>query len=145
MADHRDAIAALIYAYAESLDAGDLDAVARLFAQATLRSDGYPEVRRGSAQVLDLYQQMVQLYDGKPCTKHVTSNLVIDVDESGAAANARSYYTVFQARPELPLQAIIGGRYHDRFTRNDGEWRFADRLIFVDLVGDLRFHLKLSL
>jgi len=143
--DHRDAIAALIRLYAERLDGGDLEGVARLFSHATVRSDGRPEVRRGSAQVLDLYRRMVQLYDGKPCTKHVTTNFIIQLDEPGSSGFARSYYTVFQARPELPLQPIIAGRYHDRFSRVDGGWRFADRLIFVDLVGDLRFHLRRSL
>jgi hypothetical protein len=145
MPAHREAIAALIHSYAELLDGGDLEGVARLFAHATVRSDGRPEVRRGSAQVLDLYRTMVQLYDGKPCTKHVTTNLTIEVDEPGSSATARSYYAVFQARPELPLQPVIAGRYHDRFSLAGGSWRFADRLIFVDLVGDLRFHLRRSL
>ena len=142
MRDHREAIAALIHSYAELLDDGDLEGVARLFAHATLRSDGVPEVRRGSAQVLDVYRSMVRLYDGRPSTKHVTTNLAIEVDAPGTLASARSYYTVFQARPGLSLQPIIAGRYHDRFSRAGGSWRFADRLIFVDLVGDLSFHLR---
>ena len=85
------------------------------------------------------------LYDGKPCTKHVTTNLIIEVDESGKTATVRSYYTVLQARPELPLQIIIAGHYHDRFARIDGAWCFTDRLIFIDLMGDLRYHLKFNL
>jgi len=139
--DH-DAIAALIYAYAERLDAGDFDGVARLFAHGTLRSNKRPEVRRGSAQVVEVYRGTVALYDGIPSTKHVITNVVIDVDNAAGSASGRSYFTVLQARPELPLQVIIAGRYHDRFARVDGAWCFADRLILVDLVGDLRFHLK---
>ena len=46
-------------------------------------------------------------------------------------------------RPPVSL-AIIAGRYHDRFARVDGTWQFADRLIFIDLLGDLRFHLKFA-
>ena len=49
---------------------------------------------------------------------------------------------MLQARPDLPLQMIIAGRYHDAFARVDGAWRFTDRLIFSDLVGDLSHHLK---
>jgi hypothetical protein len=37
---------------------------------------------------------------------------------------------------------IIAGRYHDAFATIDGEWRFTDRLIFSDLVGDLSHHLR---
>jgi hypothetical protein len=140
-----EAIAALVYEYAERVDAGEFESVADLFCHATFRSDRRPHGQRGRDEVLDLFQSTVALYDGRPCTKHVTTNLVIDVDGPSGKASARSYYSVLQARPELPLQVIIAGRYHDRFERVDGVWRFADRLVFVDLVGDLRFHLKRSL
>jgi hypothetical protein len=56
---------------------------------------------------------------------------------------ARSYFTVFQALPDFPLQPIIAGRYHDAFERVDGTWRFADRLILSDLIGDLSRHLRM--
>jgi 3-phenylpropionate/cinnamic acid dioxygenase small subunit len=138
-----DAIANLIYAYAERLDAGDFEAVAEMFAHATFRSNSRPEVRRGSAAVLDVYRATVTLHEnGTPCTKHVTTNLMIDVDAGGRTASARCYFTVLQARPELPLQAIIAGRYQDAFALFDGVWCFTDRLVLVDLLGDLRFHLK---
>lgn len=140
-ADH-DAVAKLVHAYAERLDEGDLDGVAELLRDATLRSDRRPEGRRGREDILRLYRDTVALYDGKPSTKHVTTNLVIEV--TGDAATARSYFTVLQARPELPLQPVIAGRYHDRFSRTSGTWRFAERLILVDLVGDLRYHLKVA-
>ena len=55
-------------------------------------------------------------------------------------AVARSYFTVFQAPPDFPLQPIVIGRYHDAFARVDGAWRFADRL--SDLIGDLSRHLR---
>jgi 3-phenylpropionate/cinnamic acid dioxygenase small subunit len=137
-----DTITALIYLYAERLDAGDFEGVARLFAGATFRSDRRAETRRGRDEVLTLFRNTVALYDGRPCTKHVTTNLIIDVDQQGATASARSYYTVLQARPELALQVVIAGRYHDRFEKVESVWRFTDRFVFVDLVGDLRFHLR---
>jgi 3-phenylpropionate/cinnamic acid dioxygenase small subunit len=137
-----EAIAALIYSYAERIDAGDFEALAQLFARATLRTDGRPDIRRGVDEVRALYRKRVALHDGKPSTKHVTTNVIIEIEADGANAAARSYFTVLQARPQLPLQVIIAGRYHDRFARAGGSWYFTDRLIFVDLVGDLRFHLK---
>ena len=134
-----DAIATLVYGYAERVDAGDLDGVAALFAHATYRSDR-GGAYTGAAEVAAVLQRLVLLYDGVPRTRHVTSNLTIAVD--GAAATARSYFTVLQATAELPLQPIVAGRYHDRFERADGVWRFADRLVLMDLVGDLRRHLR---
>ena len=142
MTDDHDAIARLVYAYAERLDTGDFEALADLFADATLHSNRSDVIRRGRDEALALYRSTVTLYDGIPCTKHVITNLVIDVEPGGEAASARSYFTVLQARPELPLQVIIAGRYQDRFARSQGRWQFADRLILVDLASDLRRHLN---
>ena len=142
MIDDRDAIARLVYAYAERLDAGDLEGVATLFAAATLRSNQRATVRRGHSEVLSLFRDTVLLYDGLPCTKHVITNLVVDLASDAGAAASHCDFTVLQARPELPLQPVLAGRYHDRFTRRDGAWHFADRLILVDLVGNLRWHAR---
>jgi len=136
----REAIAALVHAYAERLDTGDLDGVAALFADATYGRAGGP-LRRGTAEVRSALA-VVKLHDGVPRTKHVITNLVIDVDEAAGAATARSYFTVLQAAPSLPLQPILAGRYHDRFARAGDGWRFRERVIHVDLVGELREHLR---
>jgi hypothetical protein len=138
----RAAVARLIFDYAERIDAGDLAGVAALFEHATyrsLRGGSY----RGSAAVLEVLQRVVILHaDGTPRTKHLTTNLVIDVDEAAGTATARSYFTVLQATDALALQPIVAGRYHDRFVRDAGRWRFEDRLIFMDLVGEMREHLR---
>jgi 3-phenylpropionate/cinnamic acid dioxygenase small subunit len=144
MASDHDAIATLIYTYAERLDAGDLEGVAALFARATMRSNLRPDVRSGSQAALETFRNSVALYDGVPCTKHMTTNVLVDIDAQQGTATARSYFSVLQARPELPLQVVIAGRYHDQFARTDALWHFTDRMIYVDLAGDLRFHLKRS-
>jgi 3-phenylpropionate/cinnamic acid dioxygenase small subunit len=138
------AIAALIHRYAELVDGGDFDGVGRLFADATYRSER-GGCYQGAAAVQEVLRRLIIVYDGTPRTKHVTTNVTIQVDAAASGATARSYYTVFQATAELPLQAIIAGRYHDRFACADGVWRFVDRMIFVDLVGDLRWHLRGSI
>ena len=59
-----EAITPLIMAYAERLDAGDLDGVAALFADV--------------------------LYDGIPCTRHVVTNLTTAQDSPWTARPARA-------------------------------------------------------
>jgi ketosteroid isomerase-like protein len=135
-------ITALIHEYAERLDSGDLDGVAALFEHATWGSPGRGEPVRGAAQVRRGYDGVILHEDGTPSTKHVISNVAVDAREGAETASARSYFTVLQARPDLPLQPIITGRYHDRFERVDGEWRFAERMIMPDLIGDLSRHLR---
>ena len=139
--DDVEAIRALIHEYAERIDAGDLDGLAELFADATWSSPGRGKPLRGAQQVRRACDGVI-LYDGIPGTKHVISNVTIELSDDGTAAAARSYFTVLQARPDLPLQTIIAGRYHDRFERVDGRWRFADRQIIPDLIGDLSRHMR---
>jgi hypothetical protein len=38
--------------------------------------------------------------------------------------------------------APVSGRYHDRFERRHGQWRFAERRVRVDLAGDVSRHLR---
>ena len=146
MSDNAREIENLIYTYAERLDAGDLDGVAQLFTHGRISSmeDGPPEtVFSGSAGVRQLYEQVVRLYDdGTPKTKHITTNVCINVDEPSGTAQSRSYYCVAQATSKLPLQVIVTGRYRDTFHRIDGVWWFETRIMFVDQIGDISQHLK---
>jgi hypothetical protein len=143
MNDPRLDIEYLVLAYAERLDLGDLDGVADLFAHATYRAESPSgtTVLTGTAEVRRVYDMLI-LYDGSPRTKLVTTNLIVDVDEVAGTATCRSYFTVLQATDGLPLQPIVAGRYHDTFERAADRWRFADRLILTDLVGDISHHLR---
>ena len=57
---------------------------------------------RGREAVEKIFRAMVRVYeDGTPRTKHVTTNIRIDVDDDAGTAEAHSYVTVFQALPDL--------------------------------------------
>ncbi|MCE2390559.1 MAG: nuclear transport factor 2 family protein [Proteobacteria bacterium] len=152
-AEARHAISALIYGYADALDTGDLDGVAGYFEHCVIRVHDTGDTFEGTAGVREMFARHTAYYDSEgladpespqshPHTKHVTTNLVIEVDDGGGSARARSYFTVLQARPGFPLQIVIAGRYHDRFECIDGEWRFSERVEFCDLMGDLSHHLR---
>jgi 3-phenylpropionate/cinnamic acid dioxygenase small subunit len=146
MTDSALEITNLIYTYAELLDAGNLDAVAGLFAHGRIGGveNGPPEtVFTGTARVRQMYEMATRIYeDGTPKTKHNTSNVQLTIDEAAGTARSRSYYCVTQATPELPLQVIVTGHYKDTFHRLDGVWWFDSRTMFVDQVGDVSHHLK---
>jgi hypothetical protein len=146
-ADDRDEIAALLFSYAERIDAGDFAGVADLLADAELTFEGYDTVVRGRNDVQSLYERgTIRHNDGTPCTKHVTTNVIVEVTPTGRTASARSYFTVLQAVPgNLALQPVIAGRYRDRLERAGGRWRFTGRHMIVDLAGDLSKHLRIDL
>ena len=99
---------------------GRLAGVGELFAHARLVEEHGHLVAEGADGVRAMYEKGTQLHDGTPGTRHLTVNSVIELDDDGKAATARSSYVVFQAAPELALQPIIAGRYRDRFELADG-------------------------
>jgi 3-phenylpropionate/cinnamic acid dioxygenase small subunit len=140
------AITTLMYRYAECIDAADFDGIAELFAGAVLTNEGVPGEIAGGEAIGQLYRSTNRVHDdGTLRTRHLTSNVIVDVDEAAGAATARSAFVVFQQTRTLPLQPIVTGRYHDRFAREPTGWRFARRHIVVDHVGDVREHLAFDL
>jgi 3-phenylpropionate/cinnamic acid dioxygenase small subunit len=134
-------IANLIARYAFVTDDGDFDALGELFARGSLALNGGDPVR--GAAVTALANRVLHTYeDGTPRTRHVTTNLLIDVDEEAGTATSRSYFTVLQSLPAFPLQPIAAGHYEDRFTRVDGSWHFAERIVSTDFTGDTSHHVR---
>jgi 3-phenylpropionate/cinnamic acid dioxygenase small subunit len=131
----------LVHRYAELIDLGDFDALGRLLGRAEVGSGLHPGTLSGADALTAMFTSTTRRYEeGTPRTKHVTTNCIVEVDEGAASATCRSYFTVLQAVPALPLQPIVAGRYHDRFVCDDGTWRFAERRFFIDLVGDVSQH-----
>ncbi|MGV9661831.1 nuclear transport factor 2 family protein [Nocardia niigatensis] len=140
-ADDTTAVTNLIAKYAELVDSGDFAGVGALFAHGAFTGGG--ACITGSEGIEKMFRGMVILYeDGTPRTHHVTTNIAVEFGDDPDTATARSYFTVFQATPDLPLQPVAAGRYRDRFERNGGRWRFAEREVHITLAGDMAHHLR---
>jgi ketosteroid isomerase-like protein len=139
-------IAKLMYTYAERIDAGDFAGVADIFAHAALTFEGFGDAVTGRQAVLSLYERTTRRYEnGTPRTKHVITNIIVDVADDGVSATSRSSFTVLQAVPgALALQPIIAGRYRDGFANVEDHWRFTSMHIIIDLVGELGHHMLLD-
>ncbi|MFJ3672448.1 nuclear transport factor 2 family protein [Streptomyces sp. NPDC090106] len=137
---HR-AVQNLIARYAELVDDGDFAGLGDLLGDAVFTGSGGPV--RGRDAIEAMFRDTLVVHaDGTPRTQHVVSNVAVEVDEEAGTALARSYVTVLQALPDLPLQIIAAGRYHDGFSRRDGRWRFTSRRVRITLVGDVSRHLR---
>jgi hypothetical protein len=135
----------LLFTFAELVDLGGIDEAVARFEHATYRheragDDGpEPVVHRGSSEVKAAILGVTRMYpDGTPRTKHVVTNVIIELD--GDTATSRCYLTVFQQTDTLPLQAIATARYVDRFERSEEGWRFTYRFVTDGMGGDTSQH-----
>jgi hypothetical protein len=86
---------------------------------------------------------VLQTYaDSTTRTRHITTNVIIDVDEEAGTATSSSSFTVTQQTDNFPLQPVASGLYSDAFERHDGIWRFASRAVGEELFGDLSHHVE---
>jgi 3-phenylpropionate/cinnamic acid dioxygenase small subunit len=140
------AITSLLFRYAECIDRADFAGLGELFAHGRIRSSSGPAGSGWSGdQVREFYARSNKVHeDGTLRTRHLNVNHLVDIDEAAGVATVRSAYVVFQATAKLPFQPIVGGRYEDRFERAGGAWRWSERLIHVDQLGDVSEHLNLD-
>jgi 3-phenylpropionate/cinnamic acid dioxygenase small subunit len=140
------AITTLMFRYVEYVDAADFDGIASLFENGRITNEGVDADIIGPEAVKALYFNTNRVHaDGTLRTRHVTANVIVDIDEQAGTATARSGFVVFQQTAELPLQPIVAGRYRDAFARAGDDWHFERRHITVDQVGDVREHLRFDL
>src|SRR5215510_14461327 len=112
----REEILHLINRYTFTIDTGDLDGFASLFAYGEWTMND-AETIVGRQQVREAIARIRLYEDGTPRTKHVTSNIDIHVDEASGTATSECYVTVFQQTEGFPLQPIFSGHYLFGFAR----------------------------
>jgi 3-phenylpropionate/cinnamic acid dioxygenase small subunit len=145
-AAHVEAIRRLLHRYAECVDAADWSGLGALFAHGEVRAAGMDRPARGAEAVRQLYERANRVHeDGTLRTKHLVADERIDVDPDTRYATARSTFLVVQGTARLALQPIAAGRYRDRFEHAADGWRFREREILLDLVGDVSDHLRIPL
>jgi SnoaL-like domain len=137
----REDILHLLNRYTFTIDAGDLEGFASLFAHGEWITEG-GEAIVGRQPVREAISRIRIYADGTPRTKHVMSNIEVTVDADAGTATSECYVTVFQQTDSFPLQPIFSGHYCFAFTQVNGAWRFTKRVIRYGLVGDLSAHLN---
>ena len=146
MATSRDQIERLLFSYARCVDSADWHGLRDLFANARVRTNTSQDVAVGGDAIAALWRDLNKVHeDGTLRTRHLLTNLMFDVDDDAGHAVVDSYFMVFQQTPRIPLQPIAGGRYCDTFVRDGGTWRFEEKFIWLDHVGDTSDHLAIDL
>ena len=121
----------LVYIYSRALDLGDMSAAADCFA--ANGSMARPMMPDAVIQGRETIRASLLTRPKTLLTKHLASNVMIDV-ESRDAASGLSYLTMISttppadAKPPFVSQGpIYFGEFQDRFVRENGVWKFLER------------------
>ena len=132
------AVTELMTQYCDLIDCGDLAGCAALFEKGAW---GIVGALAQGAEAVNAQLDNVTLYDGRPNTRHLMSNVAINIGASGKTATAKSCITVMQHVPDdFSMQAIFIGTYQDTFAKEGDAWYFVERAITPDLIGDMSRH-----
>ncbi|MCZ7525529.1 MAG: nuclear transport factor 2 family protein [Acidimicrobiia bacterium] len=114
----------LLAEYCQHYDDGRPEEFADLFAE-----DGaftvFGETRRGRREIHDTIGQR---RPGMPPGQHVTYNTVLDVDDDGRRARARTDF-LYLTKTDGGFSVSQAGRYYDDLVREEDRWRFRSRTI----------------
>lgn len=121
--DH-ESIATLIAKHAVYADEGDADQRASLYAHDGQFTGPDGATAKGADEIHTVFASR-QPIPGK----HVTSNVIIDIDGDGATGRTDF---VFLRAGDGGLSVAAVGHYRDRFTRTEQGWRFARRHIVIE-------------
>ena len=130
-ADDERAIRALVLAYAHHADRREAELLAALFEpDAELRmvwrtGATPPAVSRGHRQIARVVGALGQF----ATTFHFVGNHLIDGE--GGDATGEAYCEAHHLTPE-GVDHVMFIRYRDRYRRDEGTWRFAERETFVE-------------
>jgi hypothetical protein len=131
----------LIATYAELVDGGDFAGLGALLAEATFTGGDTP------VSGARWHREDVPRHPDRLRRRHPTDQTHHHQRHRRHRRRHRHgdltrILTALQALPDLPLQPIASGRYHDRFALLEGRWRFVELRVHVDLVGDVSRHLR---
>jgi|SRR5688500_18278225 uncharacterized protein (TIGR02246 family) len=122
--EDRDAIRALLVAYATTLDNRDFDGFEQLWAKDAEFLGGAGNTARGPAAIRELLRGLL----GKNAAAtpgrdfHLVMNQTVDV--TGDTATGISRGTWVSTNADNRLQVTIIANYYDDFVREGGRWKF---------------------
>ena len=124
--EDREAIRELVGRYGYVIDNRDIDGLAELFCEdGVLQSQDDVMNARGRAAVVALYKGRFAVLGP---TFHFTHDhaITLDEDDPDSAEGIIASHAEVTRNGETMLAAI---RYHDRYRREGGRWRFASRVL----------------
>jgi hypothetical protein len=128
-ADDRLAIRDVVSRYCWAVDTGDVDAFLACFcSDGLLVWDAFDvPLRWRGAEALRHFASFLRDQPSTAGRQHHVTNLLIEPDGDGARAKA--FVAVALRQGDGPHLLNVMGWYEDRFRREGGEWKIAERTI----------------
>ena len=123
-------ISQTLSAYCDSIDRGDMAALAEVFTDDVVMDMGHGAVFTGRARLLRLVQEVTAVWE---TTHHQCSNHLVG-RYNGTGADATSYVYAFHDAPARNEAMHLWGRYTDELVKQDGAWRIQLRRLRVAAV-----------
>lgn len=114
--------------YREFEQLGELlaDAVFRL----TWEAEGIETGEIRGREAIEAYY--VEHLTGRRPSRHLITNVAIDLDQAGESAEVFAYLTSV-GHPPSPPSVLLSGHYENRLAKVDGRWRFTQLYVLMEL------------
>jgi hypothetical protein len=120
--------------YGWCIDHGEADRVPGMFtADGSLEGVG-PERATGHEQLEAFFAERVAA--GGPRTRHVITNHRLVADGTDAARGWVTQLFFVAAPGRIAVHPLYVGEYEDRYVREDGTWRFQQRVLSRVMVDE---------
>lgn len=119
------AIYDLVFKYCRAVDRRDFASLAKLYHADSI--DDHGGMFKGSGK--DYVAWLPTVLVGMKVTSHAVSNHLVSVE--GDKAEGEVYCTAYHLTADN-TEIIIGGRYLDKYIKEDGVWYFKHRKIVMD-------------
>jgi hypothetical protein len=137
----KDAIRELVLQFCRAVDRGDVALAESLYEHDALDEHGFNRTNT-AREFLDSIEAMES---GLATIQHNITNHLIRI--TGAHSAEGEAYVIAYHRADLEDAAyllITGGRYLDRYSEREGQWRFTHRKCVVDWAHDMTVPPKLG-
>jgi len=128
--EDREEIQRVLLNYGRFLDSRQFANYAGLFAKDGEWTGGFGTVKTPKA-IQEFMEKNVGTGRNTSGTYHLLSNFVIGV--TGDTATAWSRWAFITAGTDMKPNMAQGGRYEDKLVREDGKWKFKQRIAFTDI------------
>lgn len=117
----------LVARYNHAIDKGDGEKWADCFIESGIMDAGGQLIEGKEA----LAEFAVRFRAGVRCPRHVTHNMVVDVEDETATLTA--YVHMWDSVGDPPVVKLAAsGVYDDRLVKREGTWRFIRRTLVLD-------------